>query len=320
MRAAPISVLILFAATLFAGDGPLQQPGGADRPEAYVLGPEDQVVIRVLDIDEIPDRPFRIDARGDLNIPVAGRLHPAGLTVAQFEEELVRRFGSVLRNPTVNVFVATFRDHPVSVLGAVRNPGVHQIRGSKTLYEVLSLAGGLNPDAGSSIKITRRRSSGVIPLTGIRTDDSGEYQVAEVSVKSVMDAQNPSENIPVLPEDVITVPKADLVYVIGAVRRSGGFVLSAKEKMSVLQALSLAEGLERMAASQDARILRIAGGSETREEIPVNLKQILAGKSGDVSMIANDVLFVPISGAKSAFGRGLEAALQIGTGVAIYRH
>src|ERR1035441_413340 len=94
---------------------------------------------------------------------------------------------------------------PVSVLGAVRTPGVHQIRGSKTLFEVLSLAGGLNPDAGSAIRITRRKSAGPLPLPGATDDSSGEYQVAEVSVKSVMEAQNPKENIQVLPDDVVTV-------------------------------------------------------------------------------------------------------------------
>ena len=133
-----------------------------------------------------------------------------------------------------------------------------------------------------------------------------------------MDAKNPRENIPILPNDVISVPKADLVYVIGAVRKSGGFVLSEKEKMSVLQAVSLAEGLDRISAPKDARILRPVPETESRLEIPVNLQQILEGKSGDVSLLANDILFVPISHAKSALTRGLEAAIQIGTGVAIY--
>jgi polysaccharide biosynthesis/export protein len=312
MRTAAFSLLVLLAWPLSAADG-------ADPSAAYVLGPDDQVVIRVLDIDEVPDKPFRIDAHGDLNVPIAGRLHAGGLTVAQFEEELVRRFGSVLKKPTVNVFISTFRDQPVPVIGAVRTPGVYQIRGSKTLYEILSLAGGLNADAGSSIVVTRHGPPGATRLAGSRDDNSGEYQVTEVSVKSVMEAQNPRDNIVILPGDVISVPKADLVYVVGAVRRSGGFVLNAKERMSVLQALSLAEGLDRTAAAQNARILRPVAGGEKREGIPVNLKEILSGKSGDVSLIANDVLFIPASGAKSAIGRGLEAALQVGTGIAIYR-
>ena len=294
-------------------------PGAVKPDAAYVLGPEDQLVIRVLDIEEIPDKPFRVDMRGNLSLPIVGRVHAGGLTVDQLEAALAEQFSAVLQHPTVTVFITEFRSQPVSVLGAVRNPGVHQIRGTKTLYEVLSLAGGLNPDAGGTIKVTRRKSAGPIPLPTAQDDSTGEFQVAEVTVKSVMEAQNPHENIPVLPNDVVSVPKADLVYVIGAVHKAGGFVLSEKEKMSVLQALSLAEGLERTSAPKDARILRPVPEQESRQEIPVNLSEILAGRSGDVALLANDILFVPNSAAKNALIRGMEAAVQIGTGVVIYR-
>ena len=316
MKNTDFALLALLLAPLC---GVAQVAPSAKPDPAYILGPEDQLIIRVLDLEELPDKPFRVDMRGNLNLPIAGRVHAGGLTIEQLEALLVRQFESVLQHPTVTIFITEFRSQPVSVLGAVRTPGVHQIRGTKTLYEVLSLAGGLNPDAGSSIKITRRKSAGLIPLPGAQDDASAEFQVAEVSVKSVMEARNPRENIAVLPDDVISVPKADLVYVVGAVHKSGGFVLNEKEKISVLQALSLAEGLDRASAPKDARILRPVAESESRQEIPVNLKEILAGKSGDISLLAYDILFVPASGAKTAFTRGLEAAIQIGTGVVIYR-
>ena len=102
--------------------------------------------------------------------------------------------------------------------------------------------------------------------------------MAEVSVKSVMEARNPQENIQVQPNDVISVPRAELVYVIGAVKRAGGFILSEREQISVLQALSMAEGLDRVAAASNARILRAAGGVN-RTEIPVDVNQILTGKT-----------------------------------------
>jgi polysaccharide export outer membrane protein len=156
-------------------------------------------------------------------------------------------------------------------------------------------------------------------LANEKDDESGEFQVGSVTIKSVTEARNPRENITVLPNDVVSVPKADLVYVIGAVKKAGGFVLNEKEKISVLQALSLAEGLDRAAASKDAKILRPSEG-DARQEIPVNLKEVLAGKSGDVALRANDILFIPTSGPKTALGRGVEAAISIGTGIAIYRH
>jgi polysaccharide export outer membrane protein len=289
---------------------------------SYILGPEDQLLISVLDLDEIggkDNKPIRIDTRGNIVLPVAGRIQAAGLTVEQLEKAIALRLKSVLQDPQPSVSVFEFRSQPVSVLGSVKTPGVHQIRGKKTLFEVLSLAGGLNPDAGYQIFITRAKKAGPLPLANAADDSSGTFRVASVSVRSVMDARNPMENIEVLPEDVISVPKADLVYVVGAVKKSGGFVLAEKEKISVLQALSLAEGLDRGSAANKSKILRAVPNSDTRIEIPVDLKLIMAGKKEDLGLRADDILFIPISGPKNAAMRGLEAAIQVGTGMAIYR-
>jgi polysaccharide biosynthesis/export protein len=288
-------------------------------PASYVLGSEDQLVIHVLDSDEIGTSPFRIDMRGYINVPLAGRLPAAGLTVEQLEVALTAKLKEYLQAPVVTVSVFEFRSQPVSILGAVNTPGVHQIRGNKTLFEVISEAGGFRTDAGSSIKITRRNEFGSIPLPGAAADPSGKFSVAEVSVKSIMEATNPQENVQILPHDVISVPKAELVYVIGAVKRAGGFVLSEREQISVLQALSLAEGLDRVASPANAKILRASAGATSRVEIPVDVNRILTGKIGDVQMVANDILFIPNSAAKNAAMRGLEAAIQLGTGIAIYR-
>jgi polysaccharide export outer membrane protein len=133
-----------------------------------------------------------------------------------------------------------------------------------------------------------------------------------------MDATNPAENIPIKPDDIISVPKADLIYCIGSVKKPGGFVLGQEETLSALQVLSLAEGLDKAASPDKARIMRIVPGSIVRAEIPVNLKRLMAGKAADLPLKSNDILFVPNSAAKSAFARTVEAAVQIGTGVAIY--
>jgi len=290
-----------------------------DDIQGYVLGPEDKLTVKVLDLDEISDKDvYRVDTRGNLNLPVAGRVHVAGLTVEQAENQIESRLKAVLQNPAVTLSLNEFRPEPVSVLGAVKNPGVVQIVGRKTLYEVLSMAGGLNTDAGNTIKVTRAKKYGPLPLANAVDDSTGEYRVAQLNVRGVMEAQNPEENIPVLPHDVISVPKADLVYVVGCVKKSGGFVLSEREKISVLQALSLAEGLDHGAAPGSAKILRAVGTTENRVEIPVDLRKILTGKGGDVALLANDILFVPSSVAKSAALRTIEAAIQVGTGIAIY--
>jgi polysaccharide export outer membrane protein len=283
-----------------------------------MLGPEDTVQIHVLHVEEIGAAPYAIDLRGNMNLPRVGKVHAAGLTLDLLEAELATRFKEFLQEPVVSVAVAEYHSQPISVLGAVSNPGVHQIRGRKTLFEVISEAGGLKPEAGNTIKITRRNACGLIPLPGVTADSSGQFNVASVSIRSVMEAQNPLEDIAVKPNDVITVPKADLIYVVGAVNRSGGFVLSEKSNMSVLEALSLAEGLQRTAGPSNAKILKAALGSSSRTEFAIDVKKIMEGKEADVPLGANDILFIPTSAAKSASLRALEAIVQTGTGIAIY--
>jgi polysaccharide export outer membrane protein len=107
--------------------------------------------------------------------------------------------------------------------------------------------------------------------------------------------------------------------VIGEVAKPGGFVLNERETMSVLQAMSLAGGLSRVAAPSQARILRDSPGNPRRQEVPVDVKRILAGKDTDVVLQPDDILFIPNSSAKSAALRAVEAAITVGTGVVIWR-
>jgi polysaccharide export outer membrane protein len=243
----------------------------------------------------------------------------SGLTVQQAEQELNKVLGKYIRDPQVVVSVAEERSQPVSILGAVNTPGVHQVQGHKTLLEMLALAGGMRPDAGYSIRITRQLEWGCIPLPKVELDPSGRFSVAELNLKKIMEAKNPEENVQIFPHDVITVPKAEMVYVIGDVKHSGGFVLGEAESMSVLQALSLAEGLNGTADARHARILRLTHDSGQREELPVDVKGVLAGKKTDIALRGDDILFVPGSTGKKASLRALEATIQTGTGLAIWR-
>jgi polysaccharide export outer membrane protein len=314
----PIRFAVLLLAGLVAGFAG-QSAASGGQPAGYVLGPGDQVTVRALDVEEIGERPFRIEMGGDLQLPLIGRIHAAGSTVEQLNSNLAARLRTYVKDPQVSVSVADFESQPVSVLGSVANPGVHQLQGRKTLFEILSEAGGLRPDAGYSIRITRLKQWGPIPLAGAADDPSGAYSIASVSVSSVLDATNPRENILIRPNDVITVPRAEMIYVIGAVKRAGGFILNEKQNMTVLQALSLAEGLDGAAAPKRARILRSTAANRSRTSVPIDLRSIIAGRSADVPLNGEDILFVPNSAAKSATARGLEAAVQIGTGLAIWR-
>jgi polysaccharide export outer membrane protein len=302
---------ILFEVLLSA-----QQSGA---PRTYVLGPDDQIVVHASEAEELSDKPVRIDAGGYLRLPMAGRLKAGGLTIEQLEADLNTRLKVYLKSPEVSVSVVEFRSQPVSVIGSVRNAGIQQVQGRKTLIEMLSLAGGLTDDAGHTVKITRRLESGRVPLPGAHDDPSGGFSVAEVSLESIMAARNPAENIEILPHDVISVPRAEMVYVVGQVVHAGGFILKERETLSTLQALALAGGLDHAASPQHSRILRKKPGAPGHTEIPVDVKGILAGRTADMPLEPEDILFIPASAPKKAMGRMAEAAIQITTGLVIFR-
>src|SRR5882724_11638321 len=285
----------------------------------YLLGPGDQLEISAPELTELANKQVRVDGEGDIEVPLGGRVHVAGLTAQKTEEELNKVLSTYIRQPQVVVGVAEVRSQPVSILGAVNTPGVHQVQGHKTLLEMLALAGGIRPDAGYSVRITRQVEWGCIPLPKTELDASGRYSVAELNLKDIMEAKSPEENIQIFPHDVISVPKAEMVYVIGEVKRSGGFVLGEHQSISVLQALSLAEGLNGTADARHAKILRLKSDADQRIEMPVDVKDALNGKKPDVPLQGEDILFIPGSTGKKAGLRALEAVIQTGTGLAIWR-
>src|SRR5437763_16280794 len=89
-----------------------------DAPAYYVLGPNDQITLLVPDVDEISNKPMRIDIRGDINLPLAGRIHAAGLTAADLEQQVKTRLEKYVKNPEVVVTVSDLQSRPVSVLRA----------------------------------------------------------------------------------------------------------------------------------------------------------------------------------------------------------
>lgn len=287
----------------------------------YRLGPDDQVSIRVVDLDKLQldnSSAPKLNVNGDLDLPVIGHLHADGMTIEELRLAIVAKLSDILNKPNVSVSIVQYRSHPVSVLGSVRNPGVFQVAQSKHLLEVLSLAGGLAPDAGDKIRISRPRVAGPLPLPNVVEDASTGYLVGTINVRPLLQAADPSLNILLADGDVVLVSKADLIYVMGAVKHAGGFTLGDHPQISVLQAISLAEGLDRTAAPTTARLLREEKQGQQRIEISLNLKPILAGTAPDVPLLANDILFVPTSGVKVASMRAIEAAIQVGSGFAVF--
>jgi len=325
-RVAWLNVVLFFLAVVASGHETSSPARGQAQVNCenqvrstYLLGPDDELEIAGPDLDELADKTTRIDGDGDIEAPLAGRVHVADLTVQRAEQELNKRLSTYIRHPQIVISVKELRSQPVSILGAVNTPGVHQVQGHKTLLEMLSLAGGLRTDAGYSVRITRQIEWGCIPLPNAKLEASGQFTVGEVNLKQIMDAEDPEGNVQILPHDVISVPKAEMVYVIGDVKRSGGFALGQDESISVLQALSLAEGLNATADTHRARILRLDTNTKQRVETSVDVKKILNGKSGDVPLLGDDILFIPGSIGKKTTMRAIEAAVQTGSGLMIWR-
>lgn len=299
---------------------PATRPLNLDTPAGYVLHAEDEITIHSLQAKELADKAFRLDQNGEINFPLLGRMHLAGETTRAAEASITDKLKTYYRDPDVAVSITAFHDEPVSIIGAVGTPGVHSIHGQTTLLDVLSAAGGVRGDAGPVVKITRDSSTyGPIPYPTAHAVGT-KTSLVEIDLKSLLSGANASENLVIEPHDVVSVPPAEVVYVIGNVKRAGGFPLGGKPDLTVLQAISLAEGLDPKAAAHSARILRReseAAPNTTRTQIPVDISAMLKGKAPDILLRPNDILFIPSSTSKIVTQRAIETAIAITTGMLI---
>jgi polysaccharide export outer membrane protein len=289
-------------------------------PVGYVLGPNDQISIDVVELPEFNSRSYRVDNDGTVSLPLLGRVKAAGLTLSEFEGDVHSRLQEQVRNPHLVANLIETRSQAVSVMGFVNSPGIHQLQGTQTLFDVLAAAGGLKPEAGDVIIVTRHPEEGTLDLPEAVRDSNSGGMTGQVKVRDVVDLRDPHANIRVLPHDEISVPRAQVLYVIGNVRKAGGFTITQGRSVSALEALSLAEGLAPNAAPASARILRRQSPSGSdREQIPVDLKKILSGKIQDVPLHADDILFIPDNLSRRVGTRAIEMALQTISGVVIWR-
>ena len=286
----------------------------------YVIDADDVLDVYVVDVPQF-SRDYRVSPDGTIAVPLlSSPVKAEGLTLGQLSaliSEQLRSAGLVSQ-PHVVVSVKSSRAHAVAITGAVHSPQIYPIFAPTTLLDILSQAGGLASDAGSTAIITR---SG--PADSRLAGDSGASNpegTIRVDLQKLLATGDPGQNITIYPGDKVTVLRAGVVYVVGAVGRPGGFPLtSGREKMTVLQAVALGEGLKTTALQKKAMIIRRGQQFPNgREEIPVNLKQILSGHAADPGLEANDILFIPDSASKRALHRGAEAAVQIATGLAVW--
>ena len=264
-----------------------------------VIGAGDLLKVGVLGAPE-SDQEVRVGADGNVALNFIGSVHVAGLTPEQ--AIITKKFvaGGFFTDPQVSVFAKEYATQGVSVLGEVQKPNVYPLLGSRRLFDVLSLAGGTTPKAGQVITITRRDHPREL-RTVLLSNDPAKSAVA---------------NVEIFPGDTVVVSKAGIVYVVGDVRKPSGVVMENGTQMTVLQAIAMAEGTNPTAALNAARLIRKTPTGP--QETPLELKKILAAKSPDIHLQAEDIIFVPNNAAKTAGKRGLEAIIQAATGLAIY--
>ena len=294
------------------------------KPANIPIGAGDLLHIDVFDVPEL-SRDVRVSDTGAISYPlIPEKIQAAGLSAFQLEDKVEQLLieNGLVSHPQVSVFVKEQTSQPISVVGAINHTIVYQVMRPTTLLEVLTAAGGISDDAGSVVIITRPAHSDSPRLEPASTG-SGELDQRTITIKlqDLLESGNDIYNIPVYGGDIVSVPRAGLVYVLGAgIVQPGGYVLQSHgEQVTVLKALALAHGLAGFAKANSAVIMRNNPATGQRDEIPVHIKEIENRKSADVPLNPNDILYIPDSTGKRFLAKGAESALGVGTSVAIYR-
>jgi len=268
--------ILAFSAIALAQVRPslMEEVGKANLP-ALQLHAGDLVAVSVYDAPELT-RTVRVDPDGTIRLPLlAEGVKAAGLMPRELEAGLTDALKSeeILVDPIVKVTVVEYHSRPISVMGAVRRPVTFQADGKITLLEALSRAEGLTDDAGLEILVSQNDA------------------VRRIPVKKLLDGADPAANLMLTGNEEVRVPVAGKIFVLGNIRKPGGFPVRDLADSTVLKMVALSEGLMPF-SEKIAYIVRRKEG-ETPQEIPIQLAKIMERKSPDVPLEIGDILYVP---------------------------
>ena len=283
----------------------------------YKVGPEDLLEITVFEAEKL-NRTVRVSAQGNISLPLLGVLRVKDKTANELEGKIRDRLSEkYLKDPHVSVFIKEYRNQRISVIGMVEKPGVFEVTGQKTVLAMLAMAGGLKEDAGRLLFL-------------IRSPNLNEHDPKEpggpaqqspltlvIDLEELLIKGDLTLNVPAHAGDVINIPASGKVFVGGEVARPGGFPLKGK-KLSVTQAIALAEGLKPEADGSEIKIFRFSGKGNQKEAIAVNYYEIEKGQADDLYLKENDILMVPKSGVKN-FWAGFRDFFRLSFGIGFYR-
>ncbi len=256
-----------------------QIPVAANIGATYRIGPKDLLEIRVFEVPDLNGE-LRVDEDGNINFAPVGELRAQGLTADQLrlrlKEILEERY---FQRATVSVQVREFRSSPISVIGAVQQPGDLAFPGRWTLIEALTAAGGLAENHGPVLYVLRR-------------SDNGLSDQIEIPVDALLVHADPNFNIPIFANDLINVPATAtyIVYCLGEVESPGAMEFKSNERLTLLAAIARAGGLSDRASSKVT--VKRARTDGTDEEIQLDYKDIISGKRQDFKLRDGDVVIV----------------------------
>lgn len=214
-------------------------------PETYVIGKQDQLRITVFEDDSL-NNSYVVDADGTILFPYISRVTAAGLTQRQLQDRIRSALSpDIIRNPQVRVEIEKYKSQSVIVAGEVRSPMKVPMMGNKSLLEAITEAGYMTASAGTEITITH--------VDG-RPPDT-------IDVKDVLAAQA----FMLHDQDIVTVPKVQLVYISGEVRNIGGVIWT--REMTLVQLVTLSGGLTDRGKYGGAHAIRLVNGVSTKVDL-----------------------------------------------------
>jgi polysaccharide biosynthesis/export protein len=300
----------------------MQQQPGLDASKlfgGYMIGVGDIINIRIGEEPDVSGQ-YQVSDSGDVKIPLLEKpIHADGMSTFDFSSKLAKELKAqqILKDPYVTVFIERGMTQNVTVSGPVARPGIYPIERPTRLLDVLSMSGGLAPNAGGTITITHAPDAKAEKDGGANGSNASASETVDVA--TLMSGDNRVANVLVHSGDSITVSGAAIVYVVGAVTKPGAFAVQDPRKgLSVLKAIALVEGTTPTAKLGSAIIVRKSTNETGREEIPLDLNKIIKGKEKDPILMSDDILFVPNSGFKQGLKRmGDAATLAAGYGLGL---
>jgi len=265
----------------------------------YRIGAGDVLEVLILKAPELSRDAVRVDQRGMIRMPMVETDIPAAcLTEAELAANIAKLYLDYKRDPQVNVFVKEFQSQPVAVIGAVNSPGQFRLQRQVRLLELLTFAGGPSEKAGRVIDVIHTGGSDICQKDASKGDAGTVLQGLGVFKLNDTLKGNEGSNPFVRPGDIVSLPDADQVFVVGYVYQPRAISLKDKP-ITVSRAIAMAGGPQRDSKTSRIRIVRQTADGESKQEIFVDLKAIARHKAEDIALLPNDIVEVPSSAGKT---------------------